>query len=182
MMKSKITGGLLLALACAVLFAPAHADAQTRRTKGWRGIVPLHSTHADVLRRVGKPAADKESYSEYDFEGVENVRLFYSDGKGCATGDWRVPRGTVLSIYVTPRKDNPPLRLSDLRLDLRRLRKEKGSGDVQARTIYKDERAGVTYEVFGEDAGPDAQVMSIQYGPASGDRRLRCRERKPPPR
>jgi hypothetical protein len=173
--------GILIACACAVLFAAAQAHAQTGRQRGWRGIAPLHSTRADVLRLAGKPETDKESFSEYFTPGVELVRIVYADGKGCATGEWRVPRGTVLNVYVTPKKDNPPLLLSDLRLDLRRFRKAEGSGDVGSHTLYTNEEDGVTYEVTKREGGEGLQVLSIEYGPAKRDRRLRCpRKRRPP--
>jgi hypothetical protein len=176
--------GILLACACAVLFAAAaHAHAQPRQPKGWRGITPLRSTHADVLRLAGKPETDKDSFSEYFSPGVELVRIVYADGKGCETGEWRVRRGTVLNVFVTPKKDNPPLLLSDLRLDLRKFKKTEGSGDVASHTLYTNEADGVIYEVTKWEGGEGFQVLSIQYVPAKRDRRLRCpRKRARSPR
>ena len=165
----------LCALACALTFFAAQADAQTRhRQKGWRRIVPLHSTRREVQRRLGKARRGNASYSLYEFEGEEDARIYYSDGKRCTEGaEWKVPRGTVLRIFVQPRRE-PALHLTDLGLDMRRFRKEAGSGDVQARTRYTDDAAGVTYEVF-EQGGPESgQVMGIEYGPSSRDKCLRC--------
>ena len=43
----------LLPCVCLILFATALADA-----KPWRGIVPLHSTRADVKRRLASSTQD----------------------------------------------------------------------------------------------------------------------------
>lgn len=170
MRKSKVTG-VILACACAVLFMAAHADAQTRRA-GWRRVVPIQSKRADVLRRLGKPARGSASFSRYEFKD-EHAQITYADGRRCAAGaagGWNVPRGTVLNIIVTPRT---VLRVSDLGLDLSKLEKEM-AGDTQARANYRDEAAGITYDVFdrpGEDYG---RVFSITHRPAARYRRLRC--------
>lgn len=164
----------LCAFAFALALFPPHADAQAQ-TRGWRRIVPMRSKRAEVLRRLGRPRRGNATYSSYTFEGKEDARIDYSDGKSCSAGaTWRVPRGTVLRIYVRPTQV-PALHLTDLNLDMRRLRKEEGSGDVQARTRYTDESAGVTYEVFEHGDAPETgQVMSIEYGPMARDKRLLC--------
>ena len=174
MTKLKFKAGLCAFAFALALFAP-HAGAQARQARGWRRVVPMRSTRAEVLRRLGKPHRGNATYSSYLFEGEENARIDYSDGKRCtAGGEWRVPRGTVLRIIVTPRRV-PALHLTDLNLDMRKFKKEAGSGDVQARTRYTDEAAGVTYEVFEHGSGPESgQVMSIEYGPTARDKRLRC--------
>jgi hypothetical protein len=174
MRKLKLKAGLC-AFAFAVAFFASHADAQARQARGWRRIVPMRSTRAEVLRRLGKPRRGNATYSSYEFEGEQDVRVDYSDGKRCSAGAaWRVPRGTVLRILVRPTRV-PALHLTDLHLDVRKFRKEEGSGDVQARTRYTDEAAGVTYEVYEHGGGPESgQVMSIEYGPTARDKRLRC--------
>lgn len=174
MMKLKSKAGLC-AFAFALAFFVSHADAQARQTRGWRRIVPMRSTRTEVLRRLGKPYRGNATYSSYVFKGEEDARLDYADGKRCSAGaTWRVPRGTVLRIFVQPKRV-PALHLTDLNLDMRRFKKEEGSGDVQARTRYTDEAAGVTYEVFEHGNGPESgQVMSIEYGPTAREKRLRC--------
>lgn len=174
MSKSQLKAGLC-AFALALAFFAPHADAREPQTRGWRRIVPMRSTRAEVLRRLGKPRRGNATYSSYEFEGEEDARIDYSDGKRCsAGGEWRVRRGTVLRVIVRPRRV-PALHLTDLNLDMGKFKKEEGSGDVQARTRYTDEAAGVTYEVFEHGSGPESgQVMSIEYGPTARDKRLRC--------
>ena len=52
------------------------------QAQGWRGIVPLHSTRADVERLVGSPMTPNGI--TYDLKN-ERVNVVYSDG-GCAKG------------------------------------------------------------------------------------------------
>src|SRR5258706_11350897 len=81
--------------------------------KDWHGVVPLHSTRADVERLLGpskKPAKDYSSIHETE---REVVLVEYSTGEPCSGGanKWKVPRGTVLSISVALRTE---IRFSDL--------------------------------------------------------------------
>jgi hypothetical protein len=166
MRKFKVAA-VILACACALRFTGAHAQAQTRQAAGWRRIVPLQSKRADVLRRLGKPSGGGDLQASYKLKG-EDVIIRYAEGDACRKegGDgWRVRRGTVLQITVRPQN----LRLSDLRLDPRRYRKEM-AGDTQAVSSYRDERAGVAYEV----SEADGYVRFVTYGPAARDSRLRC--------
>src|SRR6476659_7763140 len=75
----------------------------------WRGIVPLRSTRADVVRLLGKP----NELGRYEVNG-ERADIIYSDGP-CKGWHYSlekvnckclVPKDTVLSIYVEP--DQPP--------------------------------------------------------------------------
>jgi hypothetical protein len=75
-------------------------------SEGWRGIVPLRSTRADVERELGEPIDDLKSL--YD-TGKERVSVFYQQVR-CPTGGqegpqrgWDVPVGTVLRISVSPK-------------------------------------------------------------------------------
>src|SRR5258708_39250334 len=92
-------------LMCLSLVSPLASIA-----KPWRGIVPLHSTRADVERLFGKPNIDRDIY---DFP-EERASIRYSDGSQCEEGVpglGNIPRGTVLEIYASlPRG----LRLSDI--------------------------------------------------------------------
>lgn len=134
------------------------------RAKGWRGIVPLHSTRADVERLIGKPNFEDDLY---DFE-KERAFIIYS-GDPC-TESWNVPRDTVLQISVAPKGK---LRLSDLHIDLSKYERVRDPS-VQVHTHYVNKEEGIRYEVFeggGEYAGT---VLSTYYGPAATDANLRC--------
>jgi hypothetical protein len=135
---------------------------------GWRGIVPLHSTRADVERLIGKP---NFKYDLYDFEN-ERVNVMYS-GDPCTAGlqgSYNVPRDTVISIDVAPKQK---LMLSDLNIDLKNYRKTIDSA-IEVHSFYRNEEEGITIGTFeggGEDNG---KVLKIYYGPAAKDSQLRC--------
>jgi hypothetical protein len=132
-----------------------------QQTKGWRGIVPLHSTKADVIRLWGEPNIDGRLYE------IDNYRVFidYSDGP-CVKGrsGWNVPRDTVVSISLAPNKD---LKFSELHIDEKRFKKSN-DGELSTISYYTDETAGVTISVS------DGEVRNIFYNPTSKDNSLRC--------
>src|SRR5882762_233211 len=84
------------------------------RVEGWKGIVPLHSTRADVERLLGPPVRLCEKGCSYDTKTL-GVFVLYS-GEPCDNGDqngWRVPPDTVISLTVYPIAKP---KLSELRL------------------------------------------------------------------
>jgi hypothetical protein len=139
------------------------------QAKGWRGLVPHHSTRADVERLIGKP---NFKYDLYDFE-KERVRIFYASdlcAEGPASGR-NEPRDIVTQISVAPKGK---LLLSDLHLDLSKYERVKDP-EVQVHTYYVDKEEGITYEVLeggGEDEG---KILSTDYEPAAEDKVLRCK-------
>lgn len=80
------------------------------KPKGWRGIIPLHSTKADVERLFDSSANHEcvRSTCIYYLRDA-NVQFNYSLGD-CKSdrGVWDVPADTVLWITVNP-KPRPPL-------------------------------------------------------------------------
>jgi hypothetical protein len=157
---AKIKRGVA-ACACAVLLAAAQAQA-----KDWRRVVPLRTTRARVVRRLGKPRGGYLNLK------TERALIVYSSGRGCAGGEtWDVPRDTVVQIVVTPKTR---LRLAALRLDMRKFQKSPDP-EVPAHALYTDKEAGLTYEVY-EGAGEDnGLVLHVQYDPtAEDDKLLRC--------
>jgi hypothetical protein len=87
--------------------------ANSSTANGWRGIVPLHSTRADVERLLGP--GTNECKCGYYLEDV-NVFFDYSSGdcRGRGSGGWDIQPDTVLRITVYP-KPNPLL--SSLKID-----------------------------------------------------------------
>jgi hypothetical protein len=133
------------------------------QTKGWRGIVPLRSTRADVERLVGPP--DKSSNS-YDL-GDKKVFIQYSPGPcESAPSGWNVPRDTVINIEISP-KEKP--KLADLKLDESKYKKKRDPHYLSL-VYYNDEEEGVSFEV-NIDTG---LVNGITYSPAAKDNYLRC--------
>lgn len=133
--------------------------------KGWRGIVPLLSTRADVERLLG-PGAN-ECKCGYYLEDL-NVFFYYSSGncKSGGSGGWDVPPDTVLRIVVY-RKPTP--RLSDLQIDERTFKKRYG-GHIARMVSYVNDDEGLIIEVDEENG----LVMGFAYVPAAGDKHLRC--------
>lgn len=131
--------------------------------KEWRGIVPLHSTRADVERVLGSPTEPRGSI--YRTEN-ENISIWYSD-EPCQRGMselWNVPRGTVLSITVYP-KAKPSI--ADLRLEHIKY-KEVANMHLQGITNYTNDEEGVRIETY------QGKVNNITYVPAAKDSYLQC--------
>jgi hypothetical protein len=140
------------------------------QAEGWRGIVPLHSTRADVERSLGSPTKSHGVAATYDTKD-ERILVFYAAGP-CKKGvseEWNVPRDTVISITVHP---NAKLPVASLKLDMTKYRKER---DPHADLIiyYVNADEGIRVEARALPDGED--LDSITLGPAAKDRDLRCR-------
>jgi hypothetical protein len=134
--------------------------------KGWRGIVPLHSTRTDVERLWGAPSEQLALYSVVYRTGNETILIDYAKGQPCSgkSNPWRVPRNTVVRISVTLNKGLP---LSELRID--QIKYKKRSGGERAEDVYYvNEHDGETLRVF------QGEVLDMSYFPALSDEHLRC--------
>lgn len=143
------------------------------KAKEWRGIVPLHSTRADVEKILGAPATDPLTASckcLYQLKD-EIVHVFYANGLACSEserrdsrlGGWKVPADTVIGIVVRFRTDQP---LSDFKIDESF---EKETDDHSPGYIfYTNRQDGVRIE-----AGRHT-VSSVSYFPSAKDSHLRC--------
>src|SRR5678815_3484380 len=98
--------------------------AATAQAKGWRGIVPLHSTRSQVEQLLGPPTEQSSTYSVVYKTPTETVEIYYADGSPCGIGEkysrWRVARNTVLEIFITPFPGSP---LSHFTVDESRYKK-----------------------------------------------------------
>lgn len=133
--------------------------------KGWRGIVPLHSTRTDVEKLLGSPSETLPGSVLYrTTNGI--VLIFYSSGTPCGTkgGPWRVPRDTVEAIDVT---FQPGFPLSKLNLEDDKYKKIAGGHRPEDTYYVNDEMGEVIRVVNGE-------VLDIHYGPANSDKDLQC--------
>ena len=139
------------------------------QAKGWRGIVPHHSTRADVERLIGEP---NFKYHLYDFE-KERVFIFYASDP-CAEGPpsgGNTPRDVVTEISVAPKEK---LLLSDLHLDLSKYERVKDA-EVQVHTSYVNKKEGIRYEVSEGGGEDDGRILETRYEPAAADAILRCK-------
>jgi hypothetical protein len=136
--------------------------------KGWRGIVPLHSTRAEVERLLGPPTERLRGNSVFYRTENETLIIAYARGLPCGIGEkysqWRVPRGTVESIYITLIKGSP---LSQLNIDESKYKKRSGGHRLED-IYYINEQDGETLRVFQNE------VANITYSPAASDEHLRC--------
>lgn len=160
-MKS-ITLLLLLCLSLSAITPP--------QEKGWRGIVPLHSTRVDVERLLGKPNMEGRLY---DYED-ERVNIIYqrhtceeNEGEG-----YNVPIDTVLFIRVSFK--NKDRALSDFAIDWTKYEKTEG-GHVEGVAYYSDSDKGISY---GTRYG---KVHSVEYGGTTADAHLKCPDTLKPP-
>lgn len=131
-----------------------------RRGKGWRGVIPLLSTRADVERLIGEPgqsATDEATFRTA--HGLVQVEYATAPCKGRVPG-WDVPAGTVLQIHLAPSREE-------------RFTPEEGKHvkayDHTAGTNYVSIEEGVKYKVL-----PDGSVSSVSYIPSKSDSGLRC--------
>lgn len=147
-----------LSCLCMMLFAVSSSQ-----NKGWRGIVPLHSTRADVERVIGEPITPNGLI--YD-SGTEGVFIEYSN-EPCregSPGGYNVPPNTVVQISVS--SSTPPL-FSDLNLDLSKYEKT-ADPELPGVLHYTNKEEGIAYEI------QNGKVTGTSYFPSVKDNHLRC--------
>lgn len=148
---------LIIIILFIAVAAPSPSFAQ-----GWRGIIPLHSTRADVEKLLG--ASTDECNCVYETEN-EVIRVDYATApcEGYLRG-WNVPADTVLMFTV---RTNREQMFSHLRLDESKFSK---AYDDTFSTYYASRPEGVQYAVSREGV-----VSSVSYIPSAKDMSLRCR-------
>ena len=127
------------------------------------GLVPLHSTRADVERLYGKPVADA---CLCNFRrSKETIHVAFATAR-CAGPEygWNVPKDTVQSFRVRPY--DPP-RLADLKPDLTGFVERYSSEDTRT-TYYTNVENGVVLSV------QDGRVISVEYFPPEKENGRRC--------
>ena len=133
--------------------------------EGWRGIVPLHSTRADVEALLG-PGTSGCKCRYY----LDDVSVFFvyssTNCKTSASAVWNVPIDTVLSISVHPK---PSPKFSELRIDKTKF-SERHDGHIADIVSYVNNDDGLIIEVNVERD----IVMGYYYVPATKDQHLRC--------
>lgn len=152
----------LLLYLCMTLSVPALSGGE-----GWRGIVPLRSTRADVERLLGPPADPSKQHASFHDLEKEVVTVFYASGPPCGSdmvSGWRVPRGTVVRLIVSPKINLQP---SDLQADLSKYQK---TVDLKRADIitYSNKERGESITVSHD------QVVSVEYFPTTKDSPLSC--------
>ena len=150
---------------CFVMISITSASA-----KSWRGIEPLHSMRADVVRLLGIPIDGKSPYMWiYDFP-EERAFIHFASGEPCEEGlpdGSKAPKDMVLVIDLYPRV---PKKMAEV------LTAGKEYETVQAahtpHVYYFDSDEGTRFTV------QDGVVSSIGYGGTAKDKDYRCGEYK----
>ena len=149
------------------------ALAEIAAAKSWRGIIPLHSTRAQVRKLLGKPVIGGDGTLDlYDLkEG--RVHVMYArrpceEGLPADWGNWRVPHDTVVNISIQLHEEIP---LKQLRI--RNIERHKWYTGDSGATYYHDRIRGLEYQV------QQGMVTAITYGPTTRDRALRCKQNVP---
>ena len=136
--------------------------------KEWCGIVPLHSTRADVERllKIKRERCGGNSCL-YDLPD-KTVFALYADEPTCrnddATTSWKVPRDTVIQITVNFKTPQP---FSALDIDVTKFDRVPDK-ELQGLVYLSDYAQGVRMETSGDT------VRAITYYPAGKEDNLRC--------
>lgn len=125
------------------------------QTNSWNGIIPLHSTRADVEKLFGKPDLSEFDNNIYRKEGV----VFRYIGKRCQEG-WDVPKDTVLEISI-PQGEKNFRDLHLLEMNLERI----SVGDAGG-VMWINSEEGVKY--LGYES-----IVKVFF-PRKADNNLRC--------
>ena len=141
--------------------------------KDWRGIIPMHSTRADVESLLGEPPAPpkdgsrsytlNKSRSIYFLDEGE-VYIVFAEARIRAAVDClgKIPEGSVLMIQVTPKKE---LSLSDFPIDVTKFRKFDPSKPPDiGYAAYINEQEGLVVRTF------KSRVDEIVYIASSADK------------
>jgi hypothetical protein len=157
--KSVSVIGMLLALTVTAVNAQA---------EGWRGIVPLKSTRADVERLLGLPG----KHGRYQFD-KERAYIHYAGPGPCHPVNGclcEVSKDTVISIHVELEVE---MRFSALNLDKKKYKRYPSPQDPTIVTYSNDEQ-GIIYTVDEEHD----DVTDIQYLPTAKDCQAAMRRAK----
>lgn len=145
----------------------------TAIAKDWRGIIPLHSTRADVERLLGKP----NDGTYYNFKD-DRIEINYVERACESTGPlpgFNVPVGTVSQITVFHKKER---RKSELHIDESKFSKTKESDtDWQ---YYANHEEGIMYLIYEPEGDTNGIVGTTIYFASDSDEYLRCSKKSKP--
>ena len=136
--------------------------------KEWCGIVPLHSTRADVERLLKvKPERCGVNACIYDLPD-KTVFALYADEPTCrnddATTSWKVPRDTVIQFTV---HFKTPQSFAALDIDVTKYDRVPDK-ELRGVVYLSDYAQGIRMETSGDT------VRAITYYGAKTDDNLRC--------
>ena len=136
-------------------------------TSGWRGIVPLHSTRAQVERLLGTGSGSCKCV--YDLQD-EIVQMTYSEGDCLVggSGGWNIPPDTVIRFNIQPKtRQSFAAFLLDAKLDSKAFTVTEDP-ELPGIFYYKDATKGLIVSVENE------RVRDYGFEPTSEEKSLRC--------
>ena len=145
--------GIVVILAIAVV-------ASTVRAASWKGIDPLKTRRADVIRILGKPASENAADSSMRFstpEGVATVS-FVTQDFGALKGWDPALVGTVVQILL--QHENSKETAKSLGLEGNRKLDREVRGDL---VFYRDRKEGII-RIFDKSG----KLATTIYAPADG--------------
>ena len=137
------------------------------QTNCWRGITPLRSTCGNV-KKILKVDTCRFPISEYTLPDFRVMVEFENETCASAPPAWRVPKGTVLAITLSPRNEMRP---SEFGLDLSKYKKRE-DGEIVGLEHYDSSEEGVTVDLYR------GFVQNLFLYPRKSDDRLRCKPLK----
>lgn len=152
-------------IAAAILILLTPAFCANAFARSWRGIVPLHTTRADVERILGKPTQAGEAEAYFRLRDYLVFVRYQTASCSSITGqfgfEWDVPRGTVVAVGVMPKQQisTEPLfsggtfKREELNLDF---------------VYFTDETNGLEIETH------NGRVTLVTYTPEKAEDNLHC--------
>lgn len=133
----------------------------------WRGITPLRSTCEDVKKilKMDKCTLPISEYTVPDFRVMVEFQNETCDSEPRA---WRVPKGTVTAITISPRNEMRP---SEFGLDLSKYKKRE-DGEIVGVEHYDSQEEGVTVDLYR------GFVQNLFLYPRKSEYTLRCKPLK----
>lgn len=129
--------------------------------KDWRGLLPMHSTRADVVSLLGPATNPTTGRLLYSLEDA-SVLFMFADKAYLATGDCEgVPEGTLLAISVRPKQE---MSLASLNLNESSLKRFNPADVNTDFTGLVDEQEGIVVRVASQ------LVDEVVYVPSLNDR------------
>lgn len=132
------------------------------QSNSWRGITPLRSTCEDVKKilQVDTCSLPKANYT---VPGFRVTIEFGNDDCGKSPRSWRVPKGTVLALIVSPEQT-----MTVSQLGLSRFKKREGE-EIVGLEQYDNDEEGISVETF------QGYVMNLFLSPRKSDESLLCK-------
>jgi hypothetical protein len=134
--------------------------------KGWKGLLPLQSTKADVEKAFGNPEkVDENGY--YNYRLVDAFVQVNNSTEPCTAnqydrGKFNVPKDSVLDMWIYIKRN---VLVSDLKFDRQQYQRDT-SGDVENVVYYHSLESGISIGASVQDAKQNEYVGLITYRPA----------------